>query len=121
MKNKYGISISENMKDLITKLLDRDSLTRLGVQGLIEIISHPWFSDIDFDLLNKKQIVSPFMPKIIEAFQVDEEFKEDQSIKVDETILDDMAKRIVNKNQEKFDKFEEARYQIIKINQFITS
>ena len=121
MKNKYGISISENMKDLITKLLYRDPLTRLGVQGLIEIINHPWFSDIDFDLLYKKQIKPPFMPKIIEAIQVDEEFKEDQSIKVDETMLDDMAKRIVNNNQEKFDKFEEARIQIINITQFIIS
>ena len=50
------------------------NIYRLGVQGSSEVISHPWFSDIDFDLLIKKQIEPPFMPQIETEIQVDEEF-----------------------------------------------
>ena len=43
------------MKDLIVKLLDRNPLTRLGSVGDVkEIISHPFFKDVDFDKLVKK-------------------------------------------------------------------
>lgn len=94
----HGIAMSEDLKDLITKLLDRDPsyryhyfisikflfyqiyvlyfilIYRLGAKGSSEVISHPWFSDIDFDLLLNKQIEPPFIPKIEDNILVDEEF-----------------------------------------------
>ncbi len=32
--------------------------------GALEIKQHPWFRDIDFDLLVKKQITPPYIPKV---------------------------------------------------------
>jgi hypothetical protein len=41
--------MSEELKDLISKLLDRNASTRLGSKfGCNEVISHPFFSGIDF-------------------------------------------------------------------------
>ena len=44
-------------------MLDRNASTRLGSKGDInDVISHPWFSDIDFDALSRKEIVPPYKP-----------------------------------------------------------
>ena len=47
-KVKHGISVSRNAKDLITLLLDKNKKTRLGQKSDVEeVISHPFFHDID--------------------------------------------------------------------------
>jgi len=40
--------MSEEMKDFISRLLQRDQSKRLGANGVEEIKSHPWFEGIDF-------------------------------------------------------------------------
>ncbi|GBE86516.1 Serine/threonine-protein kinase gad8 [Sparassis crispa] len=45
--------------------LDRDPSRRLGwkpTEGSAEIQRHPWFQDIDWDTLDDKQQISPFVP-----------------------------------------------------------
>ena len=60
---RHKIFMSENLKDLISKLLDRKASTRLGSNGDVnEVVSHPFFSDIDFDKLQRKEIKPPYMP-----------------------------------------------------------
>lgn len=44
---KHKIMISEEAKDFILRLLDKDKRTRLGVNGLEEIMNHPWMAPID--------------------------------------------------------------------------
>lgn len=61
---KHKIEMSENMKDFITKLLDRDATKRLGANGAEEIKAHPWLEDIDFKKLLKKKIKAPYIPQI---------------------------------------------------------
>lgn len=56
--------MTEEMKDFITRLLDRNPETRLGAKGHKEVMEHPWFSDIDFDKIFKKEIKAPFKPII---------------------------------------------------------
>lgn len=48
------------------KLLSREIQTRLGnlKGGVDDIKSHPWFASIDFDMLIKKSIKAPWIPKI---------------------------------------------------------
>ena len=42
--------MSEELKDLIRKLLDRNPKTRIGSKDDInEIINHPFFKDVDID------------------------------------------------------------------------
>ena len=50
--------------DLCKKLLERDPKKRLGYNGVEEIKSHKWFSDIDWKKLVSMKVKPPFTPKI---------------------------------------------------------
>ena len=55
---------SEESADFINGLLIRKDVKRLGYYNDLEIKNHPWFNDINFDELVKKNIEAPFLPKI---------------------------------------------------------
>mmetsp|Transcript_19959 Transcript_19959/g.22206 ORF Transcript_19959/g.22206 Transcript_19959/m.22206 type:complete len:467 (-) Transcript_19959:130-1530(-) len=59
---KIPSSISPDARDLLERLLDRDSETRM--QNPSEIRSHPYFAGIDWELLLKKAIKPPFVPDV---------------------------------------------------------
>lgn len=47
-RKKYKIDYSDEMMDIIGKLLDKDKTTRLGTKGdAEEILAHPFFKDIN--------------------------------------------------------------------------
>lgn len=55
-KEKHGFEVSKESQDLITKLLEKDKMKRLGRDNDVDdVISHPWFSDLGKmeDLLSK--------------------------------------------------------------------
>lgn len=55
--DRHKIHMSEPLKDLITKLLDRNALTRLGSKGGVnEVITHPFFAGIDFKKLQAREL-----------------------------------------------------------------
>ena len=54
---------SENSRDFINKLLQRKPIKRLGYTGVRELKNHVWMKDINWDLLKKKKIKSPYIPK----------------------------------------------------------
>ena len=56
--------VSDEAKNLISHLLEKDPGTRLGRNGLKEIKKHPFFSGINFDDLIKKKVKPPFKPNI---------------------------------------------------------
>ena len=52
--------MTANCKDLLSKLLKKDPQNRLGfVNGISDIKSHPWFSEIDWDKLKLRQGPKP--------------------------------------------------------------
>lgn len=52
---KHGIAMSPDCKDFINRCLAKNPQDRLGTkEGLKEIISHPWFKDLNIDQLVKK-------------------------------------------------------------------
>ena len=61
-------------------LLEKDPNKRLGtVHGAKEIIDHPWFKDLRWDLLEQRKINPPFVPNLdseIDVKYVDFEFKD---------------------------------------------
>ena len=56
--------VSDDAKNLIIKLLEKDPGTRLGRKGLTEIKKHPFFNGINFEDLEKKKIKIPYKPNI---------------------------------------------------------
>jgi len=71
--------LSNQSKDLLTKLLTKDPSQRLGggVADAEEIKSHPWFSSIDWNALINKQIKPKYIPLITSPTDVrnfDKEF-----------------------------------------------
>lgn len=73
--------LSPEAKSLLSGLLDRDPKTRLGCgeTDAAELKAHPFFADIDFEKLYRKEIPPPFKPKVVDGAldtsNVDEEFK----------------------------------------------
>jgi len=61
---KFPTYISENAKSLLEGLLTRDPEKRLGSNGGQDIKVHPWFAEIDWEKLIRKEIEPPFKPKV---------------------------------------------------------
>jgi protein-serine/threonine kinase len=56
--------LSENARDIIGKLLDKNPATRLGSTptDAEEIMAHPWFSCINWNAIYEKKQQSPYKP-----------------------------------------------------------
>ena len=58
---KHGIQMTEEAKDLINKLLDKDPEKRLGTQGgASEVMGHAFFQDLDIEKLLDKELDAPY-------------------------------------------------------------
>ena len=67
-KTKFKIDYSDDIMDLIIKLLDKDRTTRLGTQGgAKEILSHQLFKTWDPNKVYNKTMEPPFMPEVTEG------------------------------------------------------
>lgn len=85
--------MSDELKHLIIKLLDKEQSTRLGsTNDADEVVEHPWFKDVDWEGLMKKTVDLPFKPDM-EALKKkkneDEEEEEEKESKEDEQDLKD--------------------------------
>lgn len=64
-KTKFKIDYSDEIMDLIIKLLDKDKSTRMGTKGgAKEILSHPLFKKYDYNKVYNKTMEPPFMPDV---------------------------------------------------------
>ena len=62
-RKKYRIDYSDELMDLVFKLLDKDKTTRLGAQNdADEIMAHPFFASINVKDLLEGKIKPPFIP-----------------------------------------------------------
>jgi serum/glucocorticoid-regulated kinase 2 len=55
-------SIPAEAKSLILGLLDKDPMKRLGARQTSEVLTHPFFKDVKWDLVLKKRIQPPWVP-----------------------------------------------------------
>lgn len=61
----FGPEFGSEARSVLTGLLTRDPLKRLGVNGAEEIKRHPFFKNhIDFNKLLQKRIIPPFKPRV---------------------------------------------------------
>ena len=96
------LKVSEQAKSIITKLLEKNPGSRLGKSGLGEIKSHPFFGNLNFDMIINKKLKSPFKPNISEddlTCNFDEEYT---SMNTEESPVADW----INDYQEWFNEFE---------------
>ncbi|WVQ75985.1 hypothetical protein IAR50_005621 [Cryptococcus sp. DSM 104548] len=87
---RFPDSVRSEARSLLTGLLNRDPLHRLGVNGAQEIKNHPFFAKhIKFDKLWNKQIQPPFKPAVASAIDTsnfDEEFTNEVPL---DSVVDD--------------------------------
>ena len=68
------IKTSDEFKDFIVKVLNKNPGKRLGSKGDIdEILSHPWFKGLDRAKMLKKELETPFIPSKDYLLGFDEE------------------------------------------------
>jgi len=64
-KTRHGISVSDEAKDLISKMLEKDRYKRLGRERDVnEILEHPWFADLKIQDVLDKKLQAPFVPQV---------------------------------------------------------
>jgi len=83
--------MSDELKHLIIKLLDKEQSTRLGsTNDADEVVEHPWFKDVDWEGLMNKTVDLPFKPDM-EALKKkkNEDEEEEKGSKEDEQELKD--------------------------------
>lgn len=99
--------MSDSMKDFIKKILDKDPSKRLGNKGPEEIMQHPWFDDLDFNKLIKKQIKAPYVPEVQTEEQIRRDIKNkpEPNFKKRETKLDPATQNLIKRYDDKFAKF----------------
>ena len=101
---RHKITVSPEAQDLIVKLLDKNRMTRLGVNGVQEILSHPWFKDLDMDKLLKKELTPPYIPKVKADLAYFDKNLTSQT-EVADTILSVGQRQMINKDANKFEGF----------------
>lgn len=87
-------------------MLDRNPSTRLGaVNGINEIKNHPFFTQIEFDMVLKKKLIAPFKPDISDKYDVqnfDEEFTSEDIV---QSMIPEKNLELIKKNQDRFKDF----------------
>jgi serum/glucocorticoid-regulated kinase 2 len=114
---KHKIDMTDNFKDFIVKLLHKNPKKRLGHGSYKDVVDHPWFDDMDWSKLKRKEIKSPYMPKIEEknlkshilggiasTFGFNKK-RRDESGEISETLLAKNKLDLVKKHSHRFDDF----------------
>lgn len=78
---------SNEVTSLIAGLLHRDPAQRLGsTGGGEEIRQHPFFQDVDFESLRRKEVKAPFIPRVdglVDTSNFDAEFTTQKCVSID--------------------------------------
>ena len=107
IKYPKKIQVSENAKDLISKLLIKDQDLRLGAEGGFETIKkHPFFKGFDFKALEEKKIEAPYIPTLrgsIDVTNFDSKFTSEEIVTSE---ISPNTLEFIKCNQEEFEDFE---------------
>uniref|UniRef100_A0A7S2EA79 Protein kinase domain-containing protein n=1 Tax=Trieres chinensis TaxID=1514140 RepID=A0A7S2EA79_TRICV len=85
----------DDSSDLCRRLLDKNEKARLGVNGCEEIMAHPWFRDVNWEMIITDRKRPPFIPpKDVNAASQSEigTFAEDKTFH--ETVLEDRDEEV---------------------------
>jgi hypothetical protein len=85
----------DDAADLCRRLLEKDETKRLGTTGCEEIMVHPWFNDVNWEMIISDRKKPPFIPlKDVNAASQSEigNFAEDKAYQ--ETILEEKDEEV---------------------------
>ena len=110
-RKKYKIDYSDDMMDIIGKLLDKDKTTRLGSKGdAQEILAHPFFKDINMQDLIQEKIEPPFKPMIENEADFEKYFNvETDKSALKNTYIPKINRQQVQENQDVFEAFDKKK------------
>ena len=100
--DRHGFAVSNDARDLITRLLEKDKKKRLGSKAdAAEILSHPFFNGLDLGSLSKREITPTYLPRVM----TDEELAKlsGEEIRESEVPIEKMNK--IKDRESEFDKF----------------
>ena len=101
---RHRITVSPQAQDLIVKLLDKNRQSRLGANGIDEILAHPWFADLNMTALQNKELTPPYVPRVTEDLAYFDKNLTQQT-EVNDTILSATQRAVINKDQHQFEGF----------------
>ena len=64
---KHNIYVSPEAQDLINCLLNKKQKSRIGLNGVKEILAHEFFASLDIDKLMAKELEPPYKPEIVDG------------------------------------------------------
>ena len=104
---RHKIKMSDECKDFISKLLEKDPMNRLGSkEGMTEVMRHPFFSDLNLDELVSKRLHPPFKPKlsedVLDVSNFDSQFTSEEAIN---SVIPAQKLDQIRKNMEQFEDF----------------
>ena len=112
--SKHQAKFSAESYDLLEKLLRYDPERRIGCRepGVEEIKQHPFFRDIDWDLIERKGMVAPFIPSVADGMDVSNFDKQFTQMKtIDETPVDSRLADLIAEEAQ-FDNFTYVNYDL---------
>jgi len=104
---RHGIGVSDEAKDLITRMLEKDRKKRLGaVKDIDEILGHPWFADLNIQDILDKKMTSPYIPEVKGATDLQNFDKEVvQGSKLEESFVTRDKVKVIEKSDNLFKEF----------------
>ncbi len=81
-------------------------MKRLGRDGDVDdVISHPWFKELDIEQLLAKKIPAPYLPTIKQdddTSNFDEKFAK---LEVEESVIDQSKRQLIDSHKDDFETF----------------
>lgn len=97
--------LSDQARDFITKLLNRNPAERLGAGGSREVKDHAFFAEINWEALLAKELTPPFKPTIEGELGIGNFDKEFTDEAITDTPCDASAMQRIQANQDQFTDF----------------
>ena len=107
-RKTYRIEYSDEIVDLISKMLKKERTKRLGAENdAAEILEHPWFADIDMAALENLEIEPPFKPT--EEGALNQAYFNISKGAAAESLVPKANLKLIKENQKEFDDFTQRK------------
>lgn len=99
------INISDDLKDLIKKCLQKDPENRIGYKNTSDIFNHSWFTDVNWKDVNNLKVEPPIKPVVKDSMDTENFSKDVVQEKPRIEDLKEIDQNIVNTYKDKFEEF----------------